>query len=364
MRVVKVELGKAQADRSYSIYIGRGVLRDVGRLMKTAGLKGSVAIITNPVVGKLYAGKVVESLKASGFNPIVMEIPDGEAYKNLASVSGIYDRLIEFRMERSSAIVALGGGVTGDMAGFAAATYLRGVPYVQIPTTLLSQVDSSIGGKTGVNHALGKNLIGAFYQPKLVAIDPDALKTLPARELGCGLAEVVKHGVIRDEGYFSFLENNVDRILALSDEILNVIEGSCRIKAGVVSADEREAGLRAILNFGHTFGHAIEAVTGYSTYMHGEAVAVGMALAAAFSIKLGLCGDGEAARVGALLKMLNLPTEAPDLKAGEIYEAMLLDKKVKDAKLRFVLMRKIGEAEVREVSDAEVREFLPCVFRS
>jgi len=353
MRTVRVDLG----ERSYDITIERGLLRQIGPMMKALGFKGMAAVVTNPKVCGLYGAVVTKSLEEAGLRPVVITVPDGEEYKSLEEVSKVFDALIAGRFERSTPIVALGGGVIGDLAGFVAATYLRGVPFVQVPTTLLSQVDSSVGGKTGVNHPRGKNLIGAFYQPKAVLIDPDVLKTLEDRELRAGLAEVVKYGVIRDPSFFAFLEENAGALLAQEDEIITAIEKSCLIKAEVVGKDEKEEGLRAILNFGHTFGHAIEALSGYGTFRHGEAVAIGMSMAAHLS---GLLGDegGCAKRIDALLERLGLPRVPPSLGAGEIIEAMKLDKKVTGGRIRFVLASRLGSVFLKEVDEEALREFL------
>ncbi|MEK6532031.1 MAG: 3-dehydroquinate synthase, partial [Deltaproteobacteria bacterium] len=261
------------------------------------------------------------------------------------------------RMERNSPIVALGGGVVGDIAGFAAATYLRGVPYVQVPTTLLSQVDSSVGGKTGVNHKMGKNLIGAFYQPRAVLVDPDALNTLDKREFNAGMAEVVKYGVIWDKEFFAFIEREAGNIVGLKDELIGAIETSCGIKAEVVGRDEKEEGLRSILNFGHTFGHAIEAIAGYGHYRHGEAIAIGMVLAAGLSAHLGLSGLEVRDRIKALLTRIGLPVEARGIDAGSFIRAMRLDKKVERDRIRFVLATEIGKVFLREVSEDELMGF-------
>lgn len=363
MRTVKVELPNSSLpDRSYPIHIEKGSLSQVGELMKAAGLSGSAVVVTNPTVGALYAEAVTKSLTASGFEVFRVDMPDGEEYKSLAEASKIYDALIERRFERLSVVVALGGGVVGDLAGFVAATYLRGVPYVQIPTTLLAQVDSSIGGKTAVNHPKGKNLIGSFYQPRLVLIDPETLSTLSERDLRTGVAEIVKHAAIRDEKYFSFLEDSVEGMLALTGEIEEAIVRSCEIKASVVAADERESGLRAILNFGHTFAHAIEAMAGYGTYTHGEAVSMGMALASDLSVKLALTTEENAKRVRSLLEAFGLPTASPSLDPGEVFSSMRLDKKVSEGRIRFVLLRAIGEVEVSEVDDEALKKFLKESF--
>lgn len=353
MRTVRVELG----ERSYGISIERGVLKEAGPMMKELGLKGSAAIVTNPTVGGLYGETVVRSLEAAGFKTVVITVPDGEEYKSLEVAGSIFDSLIENRFERSSPIVALGGGVIGDLAGFVAATYLRGVPFVQVPTTLLSQVDSSVGGKTGVNHPRGKNLIGAFYQPRAVFIDPEVLKTLDEREVRSGLAEVMKYGVIWDREFFAFLEENADRLLLPGDEIIKAIEVSCLIKAEVVGKDEREEGLRAILNFGHTFGHAIEALSGYGTFRHGEAVAIGMVMAAGLSERLGNCRDC-GPRITALLKKLGMPYATPPISPDSFINAMKLDKKVSSGRIRFILPTEMGKVVLKEVGEAEIREFL------
>lgn len=354
VREITVELG----ERSYPIVIKNGILASVGACMKEAGLKGKAALVTNPLVGGLYARKVMGSLEAAGFSPFLVTVPDGEEFKTLKEVSAIYDSLISHRMERGSAVVALGGGVIGDMTGFAAATYLRGVPYIQIPTTLLSQVDSSVGGKTGVNHPMGKNLIGAFYQPKGVFIDPDVLSTLAPRERVSGLAEVVKYGVIWDMGFFESLEKNVGSLSETGIELVDAIERSCRIKAEIVGADEREGGARAILNFGHTFGHAIEALSGYGTFRHGEAVAIGMVMASGLSVSLGICQPDSAARVKGLISALGLPTDPPAIAAGAFIEAMMLDKKVSGSRMRFILMTDIGNVVIKEVSEGDIKRFL------
>jgi 3-dehydroquinate synthase len=358
MRKVRVELG----ERSYDISIERGLLKELGPMTAALGLKGRAALVTNPTVGALYAETAVKSLETAGFKTAVITVPDGEEYKSLEEAGKVFDALIEGRFERTSPIVALGGGVIGDMAGFVAATYLRGVPFIQVPTTLLSQVDSSVGGKTGVNHPKGKNLIGAFYQPRAVFIDPEVLKTLDERELRAGLAEVIKYGVIWDSSFFAFLEENADKLLAPGEEIIKAIEKSCAIKAEVVGKDEREEGMRAILNFGHTFGHAIEALSGYGTFRHGEAVAIGMAMAAGLSAVLG--GSKECApRITALLKKLGMPSAPPAIGAESFIDAMRLDKKVSSGRIRFILASEMGKVFLKEVGEDVLREFLastPC----
>ncbi len=349
---------EALTGRSYEIVIERGVLDRVGEEMKALNLSPRSAIITNPTVSALYLERLLTSLRQAGFDPIVVEMPDGEQYKTLTTASRIFDRLIEERMERGSPVIALGGGVVGDVAGYVAACLLRGVPFVQVPTTLLAQVDSSVGGKTGVNHPLGKNLIGAFYQPRAVFTDPDLLKTLDKRELLAGLAEIVKYGVIRDEDFFVFLEQNTGELLGLGEAVIEAIERSCLCKADVVGADEREQGIRSILNYGHTFGHAIEAVTNYKTFKHGEAVSIGMVMAAEFSASIGLCGANEGQRVKALLEGFGLPVQCPGYSPDKLWQAMRLDKKVLAGEVRFVLLEKIGKVVMREAGEQEMLGFL------
>ena len=299
METLTVNLG----ERSYPIHLGATILERTGELLHQAGLRGKVAVITNPTVAQLYLDAVHEALLHAGFEVTPILLPDGEEHKNLRSLATVYDRLIAERFERKSCLLALGGGVIGDLAGFAAATYLRGVPYVQVPTTLLAQVDSSVGGKTAVNHESGKNLIGAFYQPKLVLIDVDVLRSLPRRELVAGLAEVIKYGVIEHPDLFQLLEQKVEELVKLDRELLSrIIRISCSIKARVVEADEREDDQRAVLNFGHTIGHALEAATGYRQFLHGEAIGVGMVKAAALSVQQGFCDQQSYERIIKLVK--------------------------------------------------------------
>ena len=354
MRTIQVELG----ERSYPVIIKNSIINECGSHLKEMGFSGRAAVVTNPLVERLYGKAVAGSLNAAGFDTAVITVPDGEEFKTLQEVSAIYDRLINHRMERLSPVVALGGGVIGDMAGFAAATYQRGVPLVQVPTTLLSQVDSSVGGKTAVNHPAGKNLIGAFYQPKAVFIDPDTLKTLDKRELRAGIAEVVKYGIIWDTEFFEFLENNAGNLLKIGSELTRAIETSCRVKAEVVAKDETEKGLRAILNFGHTFGHAVEKAAGYGAFRHGEAVAIGMALAARLSVRLGFCEKGLDKRVCALLESIGLPVSLPDLPADALIDALKHDKKVAGGAMRFVLIKGLGKVFLQDVKEAEIRAFL------
>jgi 3-dehydroquinate synthase len=352
--VVTVALG----ERSYPIVIGAGVLDECGERLAAVCRPGRCALVTNPVVARLYAEQLKESLMGSGFDPIQIEIADGERYKTLDSVSHIYDVLLEAKLDRKAPLLALGGGVIGDLTGFAAATYLRGVPFVQVPTTLLAQVDSSVGGKTGVNHPLGKNLIGAFHQPVLVLSDSATLRTLPRRELVAGLVEVIKYGVILDAALFARIEEDLDALLALDERVLGaVIRRCCELKAEVVGADEREADYRAILNFGHTLGHGIESETQYSRYLHGEAVSIGMSFAAHFSASRGYCPPAVADRVVRLLRRLGAPTEVPtDLQARSLQAALAGDKKAAGGQVKFVFMEGLGRTRFEMVSAREIAE--------
>ena len=340
-------------ERSYPIHIGSGLLADASLL--SAHLPGKrAAIVTNTTVAPLYLEKLQRTLQMIGVVSVPVILPDGEAYKNTETLNAIYDALLTHRCERKTPLIALGGGVIGDMTGFAAATYLRGVPFIQVPTTLLSQVDSSVGGKTGINHPLGKNMIGAFYQPKLVLADIETLDTLPDKELSAGLAEVIKYGLIRDLPFLLWLEQNMDRLLARDKEALQyAVLKSCENKAEVVAADERERGERALLNLGHTFGHAIESGMGYGVWLHGEAVAAGTVMAADLSQRMGWLGAADVSRVRTLLERAKLPVVSPDLGIARYLEYMGHDKKVEGGKLRFVLLKQLGKAElVGEVSRA------------
>ena len=342
MRVVQVPLG----GRSYSILIGPGLLSRLGTECRKLKLGVRCAIISDRHVAPRYAKTVVRALKTSGFDPFLITVSAGETAKSLRTVQSCYDQLAAHRLERKSFIIALGGGVVGDLAGFVAATYLRGLAFVQIPTTLLAQVDSSVGGKVGVNLAAGKNLVGAFYQPQLVLCDLDTLRTLPAREFRAGLAEVIKYGIIYDAALFRRLENRLPDLCKLEPGLLgSVVARCCQIKAEVVGQDETEAGLRAILNFGHTIGHAIENSTGYGRYLHGEAISIGQVAAAELSRQLlGLC-PGCVARIRDLLERAGLPTRIK-LNAGQcrkLFAAMKLDKKVSAGEVKFVLAETIGK---------------------
>lgn len=340
MQTLNVNLG----DRSYPIHIGQNLLNQAELILPHLKRK-QVAVITNTTVAPLYLEKLCQSLRNEGVAVIPVILPDGEQYKTGETLNNIYDALLTNRCERNTTLIALGGGVIGDMVGYAAATFLRGVPFIQVPTTLLSQVDSSVGGKTGINHPLGKNMIGAFWQPKLVVADTQTLNTLPDRELSAGLAEVIKYGLIRDPEFFSWLEANMPALLARDPQALAyAIRRSCENKAEVVVADERESGERALLNLGHTFGHAIETGMGYGVWLHGEAVSAGTVLAARMSQLLGWMTDADVSRTVAILKQANLPVDAPNLGLNKYMEYMGLDKKVADGKIRLILLQAIGRA--------------------
>ena len=343
MRTLEVSLG----DRSYPILIGPGLYAAPALMVEHLAGK-RVAIVTNETVAPLYLAQLSNALRGQGLSAIEIILPDGEAYKTGKTLNLIYDELMRERCDRSTTLIALGGGVIGDMCGYAAATYQRGVPFVQIPTTLLAQVDSSVGGKTGINHPLGKNMIGAFWQPKLVLADTNTLKTLPLRELSAGLAEVIKYGLIRDYVFFEWLEVNMERLVNCDpDALTHAIERSCVNKAEVVAGDERETakeGGRALLNLGHTFGHAIETALGYGTWLHGEAVATGMLMAAHLSARLGWLTSSDVVRIGDLLMRAGLPLKAPRLGADKYLDLMGHDKKNIGGRLRLVLIKRIGEA--------------------
>ena len=346
MDIVEVKLG----ERSYPIFIGNDLLKDVGKKVRKYVDSKQAVIVTNVTVAPLYLHTVQQSLEESGIQTNIIELPDGEEYKSLKWAGKIFDKLISFGMDRYSPLIALGGGVIGDITGFVAATYLRGVPFIQVPTTLLAQVDSSVGGKTAVNHRKGKNLIGAFYQPKFVCIDIDTLKTLEERELRSGLAEVIKYGVIKDAELFKFLEENVEKVLTLdSDVLIHIILRSCAIKAEIVQEDETESGLRAILNFGHTFGHALESVTEYREYKHGEAVAIGMVVASKIANLMDICNSEVVERVRAIVIKSGLPWELPDYKYKHYLRAIRIDKKVVGDSLNFILTSRIGSVMIKEV---------------
>ncbi|PVY70381.1 3-dehydroquinate synthase [Tamilnaduibacter salinus] len=346
-RELRVELG----ERSYPILIGTGLL---GHYDLTPWVMGDrVMVVTNETVAPLYRDRLDACFPGKQVDHVVL--PDGEAYKDQETLTRVYDALLEKRHTRRTTVVALGGGVIGDMAGFAAACYQRGVPFIQVPTTLLSQVDSSVGGKTGINHPLGKNMIGAFHQPEAVLIDTDTLTTLPEREVPAGLAEVIKYGLIREPEFLAWLEEHVEALLSLSpDALAEAIYRSCACKAGVVAVDEREGGLRAILNLGHTFGHAIETHTGYGSWLHGEAVGLGMLMAADLSCRMGLINEIERERVRRLLQRAHLPARPPsDMTPDDFLRRMAVDKKNVDGRMRLVIMRQLGEAFVTDEVEPE-----------
>jgi 3-dehydroquinate synthase len=335
-------------EASYEIVVRPGLHSDAGALLRKLTNSKKIAIITDSTVGPLHASAVASSLKKSEFNPILATVPAGEAYKTVATIAKIYDTLLPEKLDRNTPIIALGGGVIGDMAGFAAATILRGVPLIQMPTTLLAMVDASVGGKTGVDHAVGKNLIGAFHQPIAVLIDPNVLQTLPPRELRSGLAECIKHEIIRDADGFSALEKNIHRAVSFDIEYLTeLIAHNVTIKARVVEADPLERGERAHLNFGHTFGHALENVSKYS-YSHGECVALGMVAASFTAMKLGMIDDASRQRIVNLIEKAKLPTRGMQLDATAVVNAMFFDKKVQSGALRLVLPDRIGHVVIRD----------------
>jgi 3-dehydroquinate synthase len=369
MGKLKVDLGS----RSYEIMIGAGILENFGKVAKEKSFSQQIIVITDPLVWELHGAALKKSLKEEGFKFNVLLVPRGERYKNFRSAVKLYDSLVKIKAHRDCTMAAFGGGVIGDLAGFVAATYMRGVNLVQIPTTLLSQVDSSVGGKTGVNHPKGKNLIGVFYQPALVYIDVLTLTTLPERELQTGLAEVVKYGIIADEVFFKFLEANVHHLTTAAFKTEEtrraalkvwerIIEESCKIKSSIVQKDERESSLRMVLNFGHTIGHAIETITQYTTYNHGEAVALGMVAATKLSHGLGIIDSEQVARIVNLLQKLNLPTQVDKLSGRKIYNNILLDKKVRGEKLHLVLPEKIGKVLIKsDVPEAKIKKVLRMI---
>jgi len=352
---VAIDLG----DRSYPIYIGQGLLQHPALF---ADLPNGTAalIVSNETVAPLYAATLERSLAAKYAKVYSLALPDGESFKTWETLNLIFDALLAHGCDRKTVLFALGGGVVGDMTGFAAASYMRGVPFVQIPTTLLSQVDSSVGGKTGINHPAGKNMIGAFYQPRMVVCDLDTLKTLPPRELSAGLAEIIKYGPIADMAFLEWLERNMDRLLSRDTTALaHAIQRSCEIKAWVVGQDERESGLRAILNFGHTFGHAIEAGLGYGQWLHGEAVGCGMLMAAHLSASLGLIDTALVQRLRVLIERAGLPVRGPQLdaqdNAGRYLELMRLDKKSEAGDIKFVLLDRAHKSRVQSAQEDRVR---------
>ncbi|KVE30381.1 3-dehydroquinate synthase [Burkholderia singularis] len=359
MITVNVDLG----ERAYPIHIGTGLIGHT-ELYAPHLAGSSVTIVTNTTVDPLYGDTLRAALAPLGKRVSSVVLPDGEAYKNWETLNLIFDGLLSERADRKTTLIALGGGVIGDMTGFAAACYMRGVPFIQVPTTLLAQVDSSVGGKTGINHPLGKNMIGAFYQPQAVISDIGALGSLPARELAAGIAEVIKTGAIADAAFFDWIEANIAALNRRDPQALaHAVKRSCEIKASVVAADEREGGLRAILNFGHTFGHAIEAGLGYGEWLHGEAVGCGMVMAADLSVRAGHLDDASRARLARLVEAAHLPTRAPDLGDDRYVELMRVDKKAEAGAIKFVLLKRLGEAIVTAAPDDAVAATLAASIR-
>ena len=346
METLTVDLG----DRSYPIHVGRGLLDQAGLLTPFLQQR-KVAIVTNTTVAPLYLERLADPLRRAGSEVVAIVLPDGERFKDWRTLNSIFDTLLERRCERSTTLIALGGGVVGDITGFAAACFQRGVPFIQAPTTLLAQVDSSVGGKTAINHPLGKNMIGAFHQPRLVLADTDTLDTLPDRELRAGLAEVIKYGLIRDLPFLEWLEVHLERLVARQPaELAEAICRACRNKAEVVAADERETGERALLNLGHTFGHAIETGVGYGEWLHGEAIAVGTMMAAEVSAQLDWIDRQDVMRAERIFRRAGLPVRGPALSVERYLELMQHDKKVQDGKLRLVLLRRIGRAVLSDAA--------------
>jgi 3-dehydroquinate synthase len=357
MEEVKLNLG----ERSYSILIGESLLARTGEILRERGIDNRILVVTNPTVARWYKEPVLNSLQVAGYTVQAAEVPDGESYKSLEHASFLYNVLIDGAYDRKSLLIALGGGVIGDLTGFVAATYMRGIRFIQIPTTLLAQVDSSIGGKVAVNHPKGKNLIGAFFQPSLVITDVTTLRTLPEAEFSSGMAEVIKHGVILDENYLRLITGEYELIRGLDTGLLSfVVSGSCRIKSQVVEEDEKESGLRAILNFGHTIGHAVESITNYTQYKHGEAVALGMLAAGGIAARTGLLQQSDLLQtLFNICQQFKLPTKLPGLLVKDILQAITLDKKVEANKVRWVLPERAGKVRITNEVPAEiVREVL------
>lgn len=355
MDKIRVELN----ERSYEILIGEGIVSGVGERLLRFSIGKKIAVVSNPKVSELYGQRVLNSLKKEGFEPYLILIPDGEMYKDFFWAYHILTKLLEFGFDRKSSLIALGGGVIGDITGFVASVYMRGIPYIQIPTTLLAQVDSSVGGKTAVNHPLGKNMIGTFWQPCLVWIDVETLDSLDDREFLSGVAEVIKYGIIWDREFFNFLNLKREKILSRKKDVLiPMIKRACEIKAEVVSKDERESFLRAILNYGHTIGHAIETLTGYSTYLHGEAVSIGMVTEARLSHFLGFLSKEEFEQIRETIKSFGLPVEIPPIiEPDALIKTIMIDKKNIEGKIRVVIPEEIGKMKINfEVKEAEIKK--------
>lgn len=362
-REVIEEITVALGDRSYPILIGRGILERLPELLERAGAKGVVAIMTDTNVAPLYGPAVAGWIEKAGLRSIECLMPAGEEHKRIARIEEACGAFLEGGLDRSSIVIALGGGVVGDTAGFAAASFMRGIPYIQVPTTIVAQVDSSVGGKTGVNHPSAKNVIGAFHQPSAVLIDLELLSTLPDRELRAGLAEVIKHGVIADAALFAYMESNAEAILAKDlDALVYPVRRSCEIKSAIVAADERELGVRANLNYGHTFGHAIEAVTHYGTFLHGEAISIGMQAAVVLACDLGLVDQAFVDRQRACLEAYGLPTAWTELPVDDTFQSMKRDKKVRSGTMKFILPDRMGHVVHRtDVTEEQTRAALEAV---
>jgi 3-dehydroquinate synthase len=355
MKTLHVDL----ASRSYPIYIGTNLLEQAALFEPHLKSSTTVFIVSNTTVAPLYAKTLMNTLSQLGKTVRLLELPDGESYKDWQHLQLIFDELLAHGADRQSMIVALGGGVVGDMAGFGAASFMRGIRFIQVPTTLLAQVDSSVGGKTGINHPLGKNMIGAFHQPVAVIADLNTLRTLPPRELSAGLAEVIKHGAIADADFLNWIEANTGVLLACdTDAMAHAVLRSCEIKSAVVSADEREGGIRATLNFGHTFGHAIESGLGYGEWLHGEAVGCGMVMAADLSARLGQISKMDAERLKRIVASMHLPIAPPKLGSQRFMELMQVDKKTEAGQIRYITLGSIGAARIQQVPDATVIETL------
>ena len=354
MKTLNVSLG----ERSYPIYIGSGLIKKP-ELFKPWVTGKSVFVVTNTTVDPLYSQTLIQTISGDAKSIHTIVLPDGESYKDWLTLQKIFDALLTHGADRKSVLIALGGGVIGDMVGFAAASFMRGIQFIQVPTTLLAQVDSSVGGKTGINHPLGKNMIGAFHQPVAVIADLDTLKSLPSRELSAGLAEVIKHGAIADAAFFAWIEGHRQELLNCdSNAMSHAVERSCEIKSAVVAADEKESGIRAILNFGHTFGHAIESGLGYGEWLHGEAVGCGMVMAADLSSRLGYLQTEEVSRIKKLIAAMGLPDCAPKLGNSRFFDLMRIDKKSEGGEIRYITLEKIGKAKIEAVDDAIVDEVL------
>jgi 3-dehydroquinate synthase len=355
MKTLHLDLGS----RSYPIYIGTHLIEQAALFAPHLKTSTTVFIVSNTTVAPLYAKTLTDTLSQLGKTVCLLELPDGESFKDWQHLQLIFDELLTHGADRQSTIIALGGGVVGDMAGFGAASYMRGIRFIQVPTTLLAQVDSSVGGKTGINHPLGKNMIGAFHQPVAVIADLNTLRTLPARELSAGLAEVIKHGAIADPDFLAWIETNISALRACNtDAMAHAVLRSCEIKSAVVSADEREGGIRATLNFGHTFGHAIESGLGYGEWLHGEAVGCGMVMAADLSARLGKISQADAERLKRIIEAMGLPIVPPKLGAQRFIELMQVDKKTEAGQIRYVVLEGIGKARIQQLPDATVIETL------